>query len=487
MVFSSLAGISPSSTTAPSSPPRHRSHEDHTSTVTRAKYLELQRQLSTERIIFLRELNTLRMSLEMAQLKESAAASHAINRTTSSMSPNIVGVNSATAADEYASPLTVGGGGLRRFASNVNFGGTAAHGATATYGHVRSNDTTPVVGFGGGASLTSAPSLYFHNVASPVVASPPPLPPPPPPELISMKLLSEALSSAQLFSEMRELHVSELREKDIELEELRDQLTERLREGEAEWHLRFRTVKHEARQHLQTFEQERERVRVEAIASVGDALRHERELVAELRAQTAALQEQVMTLQRTLEDRDTETRSLRVQIGNLQQERVVAGLERNESRGALMAMSSEKIALERRVRQLEQSRNAGGPGRRKSEAVRSPGQLNLVVGSSRRSISMSRVPSRDDVPIGTSGAGLQPRAPPSSDTRARRSAAANGTSSASSTNKASALDNILDFALDDDMARRIRSSLQQIHDQPASGSGGSGLVVGTGVQRQSKV
>ncbi|CUE58857.1 Hypothetical protein, putative [Bodo saltans] len=488
--------LSSSSSNAASSPtyssPRRQNANRVTdnATVTRVKYLELERQLSTERITFLRELNTLRMSLEMAQLKENA---NSMNRTSSSMSPNIPVVSSnnisGNGVEEYASPLMVGGGGgggLRRFASNVNFGGTLNGTAAATMGQVRSNDNTPVPWYGGGTSLTSAPSLYFHNVPSPVVASPPP-PPPPPPELISMRLLSEALSSAQLLNDMRELHTAELREKDTELQELREQLDERYREGEAQWHLRLRSVKHEARQHMQNFEQERDRIRVESIASVGDALRNERELVVELRTQTAALQEQITTLHRTLEERDAETRSLRVQITNLQQERVVAGLERHESRGALMAMSSEKIALERRVRQLEQSRstnnnnnNGGSAGqRRKSEAVRSPGQLNLVVGGSRRSISISRIPSRDGsvaLQSPTGSGGPQPRPPQSAAPREK----------ANSTGKAKALDNILDFALDNDMAQRIRSSLQQ---QPLPGSsnvGGGGAVAGTSSRRASR-
>ncbi len=388
-------------------------------TVPRTRFLLLEKQLTEERIAFLRELNAARVALEISQQTKDAA----LGRVASSMGPA-----PSQPVGQVDDPLCGSAPqGLpappRRFASSVNF--------------TRGESSYNLVG------LTSAPSMY--NPSSPNAVLPPQAPPQPP-ELTSMRMLSDALASAQLLEDLKELHQEELKERDAELLELREQLEERFREGVADWNQRLQSTKHEARALQNTFQQERQRVRIEAMASVGDALRQERGVVADLRTQVAALDRQVAELKRHLDDRDAETRTLRVQISTLQQERVEAGLERAESRGALMAMSAEKIALERRVRQLESGRGAsgGGGGRRRGSYL-----VTLEPQSASRR-SYARTAQQEDTNnrrASTSGDGLQPAKP------------ANQKHPNGDNPRGKALDSVLDFALDDDMARSIRSSI----------------------------
>jgi hypothetical protein len=392
------------------------------STVPRRAYLLLEKILTDERITFLRELSTLRMALEMAQLHATASprggggSLYALN---GSGQPMVCGDDN-NVSGQFCSQSPVSQLPPRRIASAVNFASLPRC------------DTSMALG-GPGASLTSIPSAA-HLSPSPLA------PPQPPPELASMKMLSDALASAQVIDDLKELYDEEIKSKDKALEALREQLEERYREGECEWNNRLRQIKHEARVLEQTHAQEKERYRVETRASVGDELKREREISSELRARVVVLDQQVGHYKQHIAEHESETRNLRLQIANLQQERVAASLERTEARAALMAISAEKIALERRVRQLESGRGGHAQGRRGSAL---PPALQPHVGAvSRRSISLARMtPQEDAIAAPPSIIPVKP-----STTRPV-------------TSSAKALDNILDFALDDDMASRIRVSI----------------------------
>lgn len=368
-------------------------------TVAREVHLRVLRQLSEERIIFIRELSAVRSALENAQQLYAAAQS----------------------------PTHRGGGGGAGTSEVELMGNSLQAQSTKRVASVAKMNR------GGEASPPSAPSIIA-------------------PELMSMRMLNDALSSAQTVEELNELHALELKEKDDEIADLRQQIKDGYAEKEAQWNATLRAAKHQSKVMQEAYEQERERHRMDARMAVGEELFREREATAELRRTVDKLQKEVEGYRKHVSERDNEARSLRTQISALHQERVGSHVERTECRAALMAISSDKLALERRVRQLE------------GRGAMTGRQAVTTLATSPQTPSIER--------LGGGGGGVQ--------TTARKSFARSFDSRDASTGGASmrmeqapsakapkALDALLEFALDDEMAVSVRSSILNRAKPPA--------------------
>lgn len=410
------------------------SDDFHANCVPRQSLLKLQRDLTHERSHFLHELCSLRNTVQSLQLQlVSAAASSpatSIQISPPNEPPTVASTVAPTPVQNSSNAFPV----AKRQGSSSNLKlpesqyGTASNTATPT--------AVSVTSFGGASqpTVTTTPS----SVLLPHVM-----------EQTSVQFLSEALSSAAAIAELEELHAIELQQKDALIESMRRQNAEKIDEIEAASESVIRSLRHQQQLRQDTFTVEKVRHRQEAIAEVRDELRKEHATIQSLKDEVKRKSEEIVFLSGRVEERDHETRGLRLQMSQLQQQLVTYGVERTECRAALMSLSSEKLSLERRVKHLEaqlvhQARlvpNAPN-GRKGADADTSRGSVGRSSVAFRRRSRIS--PELNDA---------------TAFQRHRRGS--------SPEKKDAALEGLLTFALDPKMARTISARVEKVRSEIA--------------------